>query len=202
MSSPKLCEANTSSTVHPICRIQCNKYQQRQAPMWKTVTVKPAIKQRPTNTVASNLDCRVGKAYSNHEMWCDIVHKYREERKCHEIFKRIVCWAFVLLRVSEFGFLCSVQLLRAPAKCQAPFERLRVGRESLRLCKVACLRPGTWSFFDMFLVCPSNNSMPRRIESKHLSRKGISMESQQLGIGRVPSESWGSNLFFQPHHRN
>lgn len=28
------------------------------------------------------------------------------------------------------------------------------------------------------------------------------METQQLEIGKVPSEGWGSDLFFQTRHRN
>lgn len=28
------------------------------------------------------------------------------------------------------------------------------------------------------------------------------METQWLEIGKVPSEGWGSHLFFQTHHRN
>lgn len=64
------------------------------------------------------------------------------------------------------------------------------------------MRPRTWSFSDMFSYVPSNRLMPRRRESKHFSQKGINMEMQQLEIGKVPSEGWGSDLFFQPRHRN
>lgn len=57
------------------------------------------------------------------------------------------------------------------------------------------------------LICfyispPSNSPMHRRRESKHFFRNGINIETQQLEIGRVPSEGWESDLFFQPHHRN
>lgn len=127
------------------------------------------------------------------------------------------CKILCCLLLPQVSYLVQFKQICVPARCPAPHEGLRVQQvqqesniglismgcfqqESSELCRGVCLSSGTWSFSDMFWYVPSNSSTPRRKESKDFSRKDIDIETQQLEIGKVPSEGWGSDLFFQPHH--